>query len=100
MPKLAIVVWYQEYQNEPSKPDKGLVSLPDDPDERDKMLAELFVVGYGDEVLVSDVTVEDTDGKNGGEYGDLQVGNDSGIHMFVTYAELPDRSAELIRGTE
>lgn len=88
MPRSAIVLWYTEYQNEPSKPDKELILLPDDETKRNELLCAKYVAECGDpEVTPADVTVEETK-----EYGDLQVSY-GGTHMFVTYAVLPDESA-------
>ena len=82
MPKLAIVLWYMEDQNEPSKPNRELIELPDDPVKRDAFLIAEYFAGYGEEDP-GEVTVTETNG-----YGDLQVSS-GGVHMFVTYAELP-----------
>ena len=99
--KLAIVLWYTEYQNEPSEPNKQLINLPDSVVERDKMLIAQFVEEHGDEdVKPDDLTVrgdEDVDdltveSENGVYYGDLQVSYGE-THMFVTFAELPEKSA-------
>lgn len=95
MPRLAIILWYMEYQNEPSKPNEQLVALPDDQAERDKMLAQLYVGECGDDdVSEADVTVEECHDRDA-YYGDLQVGNNSGTHMFVTYAKLPGEDGPL-----
>jgi hypothetical protein len=84
MSRLAIVSWYLEYQNAPSKPDKELIIIPEDETKRDELLRAQYVAECGPEVTLADVTVEETE-----EYGDLQVSHD-GTHMFVTYAVLPN----------
>jgi len=84
MPKLAVVSWYMEYQNAPSKPNKELILLPDDKTKRDELLLAQYVAECGDpEVTPDDLTIEETK-----EYGDLQVSYDS-THMFVTYVLWP-----------
>jgi hypothetical protein len=83
---LAIVLWYQEEQNEPSQPNKQLVNLPDNITERNEQLVNQYLEEYGDDDSIDpkDIIIDDS----ASYYGDLQVsyGNH---HMFVTYAKLP-----------
>ena len=90
MPRLAVTSLYCEEQNEPSKPDAQLILVPDDPAERDKMLAELYAESF-DHGEEEEITVTET-----AEYGDLQVSSGTNdVHLFVTFVKLPGEDDEL-----
>ena len=85
--KQAILVVYVEEQDCPSRPYGKLVDIPDDKVTRDDVLAALFTAlafGELDDVDEEDITIVDTPA---GEYGDIQVYNSSGVHMFVTFVQ-------------
>ena len=88
MSRLAVILWYQEEQNEPSQPESDLVRLPDDPVERDKVLTTMFASGYDEGREEGDTeTVEIT--TESCYYGDVQA-SCGGVHMFATYVTLPE----------
>ena len=83
----AILLPYCVEQNEPSKPVSILYEVPDDKDQRDKELRELFnkhVCELDDEDLANLSIKECT----GGDYGDIVVAESefcSDLFLFVTY---------------
>ena len=88
--KLAIVMNYMEDQNEPSRPDRELVFVPDDPVQRKAMLLKEWELHNEDDeededkVGYEDICIdEDVDG----EYGDIDVSYD-GIHLLFTFVDL------------
>ena len=75
---LAIMVWYNEDQNEPSKPESDLVLLSKDPGARRERMIQLFIEGSGE-----DVTEDDLSFRLMQEYGDFVV-SFGGVHLFFT----------------
>ena len=88
MSRLAVILWYQEEQNEPSKPESDLVRLSDDPAERDKVLTAMFRSGYDEEREEGDTEAVEI-GEAHCHFGDVQA-SCGGIHMFATYVKLPE----------
>ena len=80
--KKAIVVPYAVYQNEPSRPISNLVDIPDDIQERDELLKQLFVEYVLDSEDDLELTI--TEG-NERSYGDIIVSYDDSIFMYVTF---------------
>lgn len=85
--RLAAIVGYVCDQNEPSKPDKELVWLPDDNAACEPILRELYKTSFNDEATDDDLVFEEC---RGGYYGDLQIGYDDS-YLFATFVEVPEK---------
>jgi hypothetical protein len=76
----AIILVYSEYQNCPSKPKSTLYDLPDDVEQRNVMLRELFGTVACDGADCITVYNEPT------EFGDITVSDHTvGVHMYITF---------------
>lgn len=73
----AILMPYTEEQNEPSTPSSKLLTLPDDEQERNAVLRNLFSESY-------EVDVDEVEVRPGGDYGDFDVTDDSEYHLYIT----------------
>ena len=80
--KKAIIVPYAVDQNEPSRPISKLVDIPDDTQERDELLKQLFVEYVLDSEDDLELTI--TEG-NERSYGDIIVSYYGSIFMYVTF---------------
>lgn len=83
--KQAILVVYAEEQDCPSRPHEQLVDIPEDKASRDEVLRAWFLdIAIACDPADVDITIIDTPD---GEYGDIQVHNGEGVHMFVTFVQ-------------
>lgn len=78
----AIILPYAVDQNEPSRPISMLVDIPDDIQERDELLKQLFVEYVLDSEDDLELTI--TEG-NERSYGDVIVSYDDSIFMYVVF---------------
>lgn len=84
----AIAIPYAEGQNEPSKPIRRIVNIPDDIHERNVLLNDLFyeyVIGNeSDRTLELKYTEGDVN-----DFGDIIVSlaEDEGVYLYITFIE-------------
>jgi hypothetical protein len=81
--KQAICLPYCVDQNEPSKPLKQIISIPDNVVDRDKLLKSLFIE-HVCEVDGDDIEVIDG---NENDYGDVIVCYGDDMFVYVTFIE-------------
>jgi hypothetical protein len=84
----AIALPYAEGQNEPSKPVRRIVNIPDDVEERNALLTDLFyeyVIGNENERTLE---LKFDDG-NVDDFGDIIVSlaEDEGVYLYITFIE-------------
>ena len=86
--KQAIAIPYAEGQNEPSKPIRQIINIPDDIHERNVLLNDLFyeyVIGNeSDRTLELEYTEGDVN-----DFGDIIVNlaEDEGVYLYITFIE-------------
>lgn len=85
--KKAILLPYACGQNEPSKPLAQVFDIPDDVQERDEFLKNIFRTYVCDGLDESDESLEVKKSENRNDYGDIIVSYGDDLFLYVTFID-------------